>query len=400
MIARKNSLKKAIFAVVVLTVSLTPPAQAAPKALAIKPLVQITQDATAEAMVVTSKYIITYANIVGLSADIKIRAIDFTGAQIWEKTIDSGWDEVATAITVDAQGSIWLAGNSAAAPSAETSTVTTGALNPDAINSESTTALRPDMKNIALWQLSSTGDLLAQVNSTTLQPALVDAISANASGTSVLLARDSGQSLVSVKAGSFSKELTLGTAKSKFKTALRGSDGSTYLFGSSSETLAGKKLAGKVDGILMKVSKTGTIASVVRSSAPKAIRDWQSATTSLFLTGVVKSGNTIETAVTKFTSTFAPTWTARFASTGLSLAAIGASGSVFAIFEPTSLVKGISGFKVSKGQSVALQFDGKGAISAAFTSAQLNAPIAAGYSTDGGLIVLTATGVIMRGAVR
>ena len=400
MIARKNSLKKSIFAVAVLTVALTPPAQAAPKALAIKPLVQITQDATAEAMVVTSKYIITYANIVGQSADIKIRAIDFTGAQIWEKTIDSGWDEVATAITVDAQGSIWLAGNSAAAPSAETSTVTTGALNPDAINSESTTALRPDMKNIALWQLSSTGDLLAQVNSTTLQPALVDAISANATGTSVLLARDSGQSLVSVKAGSFSKELTLGTAKSKFKTALRGSDGSTYLFGSSSETLAGKKLAGKVDGILMKVSKTGTIASVVRSSAPKAIRDWQSATTSLFLTGVVKSGNTIETAVTKFTSTFAPTWTARFASTGLSLAATGASGSVFAIFEPTSLLKGISGFKVSKGQSVALQYDGKGAISAAFTSAQLNAPIAAGYSTDGGLIVLTATGVILRGAVR
>jgi hypothetical protein len=399
-IARKNSLKKAIFAVAVLTVALTPPAQAAPKALAIKPLVQITQDATAEAMVVTSKYIITYANIVGQSADIKIRAIDFTGAQIWEKTIDSGWDEVATAITVDAQGSIWLAGNSAAAPSAETSTLTTGALNPDAINSESTTALRPDMKNIALWQLSSTGDLLAQVNSTTLQPALVDAISANATGTSVLLARDSGQSLVSVKAGSFSKELTLGTAKSKFKTALRGSDGSTYLFGSSSETLAGKKLAGKVDGILLKVSKTGTIASVVRSSAPKAFRDWQSATTSLFLTGVVKSGNTIETAVTKFTSTFAPTWTARFASTGLSLATPAANGSVFAIFEPTSLLKGVSGWKVSKGQSVALQFDNKGVISGAFTSAQFNAPIAAGYSTDGGLIVLTATGVILRGAVR
>jgi hypothetical protein len=399
-IARKNSLKKAIFAVVVLAVALTPPVQAAPKALAIKAMVQIAQDATAEAMVVTGEYIVTYANIAGQSADIKVRAIDFTGTQIWTKTIDSGWDEVATAITVDAQGSIWLAGNSAAAPSAETTTATTGALNPDAINSESTTALRPDMKNIALWQLSAIGDLLSQTNSTTLQPAIVDAISANATGTSVLLARDSGQSLVSVKAGSFSKELNLGTAKSKFKTALRGSDGSTYLFGSSSETLAGKKLAGKVDGILLKVSKTGTIASVVRSSAPKAFRDWQSATTSLFLTGVVKSGNTIETAVTKFTSTFAPTWTARFASTGLSLAAPSASGSVFAIFEPTSLLKGVSGWKVSKGQSVALQFDNKGVISGAFTSAQFNAPIAAGYSNDGGLIVLTATGVILRGAVR
>lgn len=400
MIARKNSLKRAIFAVVVLTVALTPPAQAAPKAVAIKPLVQITQDATAEAMVVTSKYIITYANVVRQSADIKLRAIDFTGAEIWSKTIDSGWDEVATAIAVDAQGSIWLAGNSAAAPKAESTTATVGALNPDSINIESTTALRPDMKNIALWQFSVTGDLLSQANSTTLQPAIVDALSANATGISVLLSRDSGQSLVSVKADSFSKELTLGTSKSKFKTVLRGSDGSTYLFGSSSETLGGKKLAGKIDGILMKVSKTGTIASVIRSSAPKAIRDWQSATTSLFLTGVVKSGNTIETAVTKFTSAFVPTWTNRFASTGLSLAVPGASGSVFAIFEPTSLLKGVSGWKVSKGQAVALQFDSKGAISGAFTSAQLNAPIAAGYSTEGGLIVLTATGVILRAVVR
>jgi hypothetical protein len=399
-IARKNWLSKTLFTAAVFAVALAPSAGAAPKVVVIKQMVQITQDASAEAMVVTSKYILTYANFVGQSADIKIRAIDFTGAQIWEKTIDSGWDEVVTAITVDAQGSIWLAGNSAAAPSAETSTATTGALNPDAINSESTTALRPDMKNIALWQLSSTGDLLAQVNSTTLQPALVDAISANATGTSVLLARDSGQSLVSVKAGSFSKELTLGTAKSKFKTALRGSDGSTYLFGSSSETLGGKKLAGKVDGILLKVSKTGTIASVVRSSAPKAFRDWQSATTSLFLTGVVKSGNTIETAVTKFTSTFAPTWTARFASTGLSLATPAANGSVFAIFEPTSLIKGVSGWKVTKGQSAALLFDSKGAISGAFTSPLLNSPISTGYSGDGGLIVLTSTGIILRTPAR
>jgi hypothetical protein len=399
-IARKNWLSKTLFTAAVFAVALAPSAGAAPKVVVIKQMVQITQDASAEAMVVTSKYILTYANFVGQSADIKIRAIDFTGAQIWEKTIDSGWDEVVTAITVDAQGSIWLAGNSAAAPSAETSTATTGALNPDAINSESTTALRPDMKNIALWQLSSTGDLLAQVNSTTLQPALVDAISANATGTSVLLARDSGQSLVSVKAGSFSKELTLGTAKSKFKTALRGSDGSTYLFGSSSETLGGKKLAGKVDGILLKVSQTGTIASVVRSSAPKAFRDWQSATTSLFLTGVVKSGNTIETAVTKFTSTFAPTWTARFASTGLSLATPAANGSVFAIFEPTSLIKGVSGWKVTKGQSAALLFDSKGAISGAFTSPLLNSPISTGYSGDGGLIVLTSTGIILRTPAR
>ena len=395
MIARKNWLSKTLFTAAVFAVALAPSAGAAPKAVAIKQMVQITQDAAAEAMVVTSKYIVTYANIVGQSADIKIRAIDFMGTEIWAKTIDSGWDEVATAITVDAQGSIWLAGNSAAAPSVETTTAANGALNPDSIAIESTTALRPDMKNIALWQLSSTGDLLSQTNSTTQQPAIADAISANTTGTSVLLSRDAGQTLVSIKGGAFGKELALGTAKSKFKTLQRGSDGSTYLFGSSSETLGGKKLVGRVDGILMKVSKAGVISSVVRSSAAKAIRDWQSATASLFLTGVVKSGNTIETAVTKFTSAFAPTWTSRFASTGFSLAALGPSGSTFTIFEPTSLLKGVSGFKVVKGQSVALQIDSKGAISGAFTSPLLNSPISAGYSSDGGLIVLTSTGSIL-----
>ena len=400
MIARKNWLNKTFFTATVFAVALAPSAGAAPKAVAIKQMVQIAQDATAESMVVTGKYVVTYANVVGQSADIKIIARDFTGTQIWSKTIDSGWDEVATAIAFDAQGSIWLAGNSAAAPVVETTTVTTGALNPDSVVIESATALRPDMKNIALWQLSSTGDLLSQTNLTTLQPAIVDAISSNVTGTSLLLSRDTGQSLVTAKAGAFGKELTLGTVKSKFKTLQRSLDGSTYLFGSSSETLGGKKLVGKIDGILMKVSKTGSIASVVRSSATKAIRDWQSSTSSLLLTGVVKSGATTETAITKFTSTFAPTWTLRFASTGFSLVELGASGSTSAIFEPTTLLKGVSGWRVTKGQSVVLSFDSKGLLSDAFTSPQLTAPIATGYSLDGGLIVLTATGAILRTPAR
>jgi hypothetical protein len=79
---------------------------------------------------------------------------------------------------------------------------------------------------------------------------------------------------------------------------------------------------------------------------------------------------------------------------------MGASGSTFAIFEPTSLIKGVSGWKLTKGQSVALSFDSKGAISGAFTSPLLNSPISTGYSSDGGLIVLTSTGTILRTPAR
>jgi hypothetical protein len=195
-------------------------------------------------------------------------------------------------------------------------------------------------------------------------------------------------------------ELVLGTDKSKFNAIFRAADGATSLFGSSSETLAGKKLAGKVDGILMKVSKSGSISNMVRSSASGAMRDWQSATASNFLTGVVKSGKKIETAITKFNSIFTPTWTTRILSTGVSLAASGANGSVFAIFEPSTALKGVTGWKQVKGQSVVLQFDSKGILIGALTNPLLSAPLTAGYSAEGGLILLTTAGDILRSPIR
>jgi hypothetical protein len=399
-IVRKNSLNKTFLAAIAFAIALAPTAESAPKLVAMKEFVQLAKDVSAEGMVVTSKAIVTYSNIVGKSADIQINAIDFTGAQIWSKTIDSGWDEVATAITVDAQGLIWLGGNSAAPTLPESYTAIAGALNPDSVTVENVNELRGDMKNIALWQISAAGELLSQINSTKSLPAIIDGVSANSSGVSILLSRDTGQSLALVKAGVFEKEITLGTIKSNFNVIVRATDGSTSLFGSSSETLGGKKLAGKVDGILLKVSKTGSIASVVRSSATGAIRDWQSATLTNFLTGVVRSGKKIETALTKFNSAFAPSWTTRYPSTGTSLAASGANGSVFAIFEPITALKGVSGWKQIKGQSVALQFDSKGGLIGALTNLALRSPLTAGFTADSGLVVLTSSGEILRAANR
>ena len=400
MIVRKNLLKRIIYATTVFAVVLAPTAHSATKPVPIKQFMQLSKDASAEGMAVTSKAVVTYSNIIAKSSDIQLRAVDFSGVQIWSKTIDSGWDEAATAITTDGQGSIWLTGNSAPAALTESATVIAGALNPDSVTVENLPELRGDMKNIVVWQISSSGELLSESVSTQMQPAIVDAISANASGASILLSRDNGQSLISLKAGKFGKELKIGSAKSKFNFIVRSTDGSTSLFGSSSETLGGKKLAGKIDGILMKVSKTGSVTSVVRSSATGAIRDWQSATSSNFLAGVVISGKKIETALTKFSAAFAPTWTTRYPSTGSSLAAAGSNGSVFAIFEPTAALKGVSGWKQVKGQSVTLQFDSKGLLINAFTNSLLSAPIAAGYSAEAGLLVLTANGEILQAVSR
>ena len=369
-------------------------AHAAPKAVSTKQLTPLLQSVKAEGLAASKKAIVTYENLFGVTADIKVRAFDFAGAEIWSKTIDSGLDEVATSLAVDAEGTLWLAGNSAIATQSESATVSVGALNPDGIEVENIQPLRTDMKNLTIWQINSSGELVNQTSIPNV--VLVDAISVSSSGISILASRESGQFLMSFAAGKFSSELKLGTTKTKLNALVSSPDGTTYLVGSSSETLGGKKLVGRVDGVLIKVAKTGAIISVVRSSAPKAIRSWQSTTSSLFVTGSVRSGVSVESALTKFNSSFAPIWTTRMASSGSTLSSAGPNGSFYAILEPTSAVKGVTGLKIVKGQSAVLQFDSKGVLIGAYSSADLIAPVASAYSSGAGLVLLTSAGKLLQ----
>jgi len=52
--------------------------------------------------------------------------------------------------------------------------------------------------------------------------------------------------------------------------------------------------------------------------------------------------------------------------------------------------------KVVKGQSVVLQFDSKGLLINAFTSAELTSAIASTYSSTAGLFLLTIDGKILQ----
>jgi hypothetical protein len=113
---------------------------------------------------------------------------------------------------------------------------------------------------------------------------------------------------------------------------------------------------------------------------------------------LVKSGAVSESAITKFTNTFAPTWTTRITSTGSALASNGPSNSFYVALEPSSAVKGLSNFKAAKGQSLVLQFDSKGAISNAFTAVDLNQVKAMVYSLEGGLFVMTESSIFKVGA--
>jgi hypothetical protein len=236
-----------------------------------------------------------------------------------------------------------------------------------------------------MWKLSPTGDLLATYSLTQPTTALISAISANASGVSLVgRSADKSFALSMTSTGAFGKLITIGTSKTQLNAVVRSADSTMSVFGSSSETLGGKKNSGIRDGILIKINKAGAVTSVVRSSAPKADRSWNYSDVSLTLTGYVKTGKKIESAITKFTAAFAPTWTIRIPSSGASIVATGGT-LTYAALGSNSVVTGVSGWKPTTTQLLLLALDSKGVIASAYGASELSNPLALAYSKEIGL---------------
>ena len=365
-----------------------PTAEAVQKKVAVKKVTTVLSVPGAEMLAVSASSIITIATVDSQTTDIVLSAVNGAGVSLWQKVIDSGVDEVAMATTVDGAANVWLAGFSSQVKSASTETASVIAENPDAITLEAAEELRGDLNVLTVWKISPVGELLATYTSQYDLPGLINSISVNKSGLSIVGVLSEKPFLQNMSAaGEFTQQASIGTSKTTINTVVRNSDGSSSLFGSSTETLGGKKLAGVRDGVLVKVSKSGAISSVVRSSAIKGDRSWLSADSSLLLSGYVKVGKTTETAITKFTSTFVPTWTIRFASTGQSRAITGA-GISYAAMGSKSAIASITGWKPSKAQLLVVVFDAKGVMTSAFGSSELSEPLALAYSKELGIVGL------------
>ena len=381
-------MKKLALATATLVALTLPTASAATKPIAATVGSIFTPAVAAENFVQSGRATIFYSNIVGKSADISLTAIDINGTQLWIRTVDSGADEVATAATVDASGNIWLTGASAALMPVETPTSIAGIDNPDAVSLDGISPLRTDMNQLTIWKISPTGDIAATYIQVEKTLPLPSSISVNSSGISIAGQLDGKPFTISATlAGAFGKVLFLGTQKTIINTVVRGLDGTTSLFGSSTETLGGKKLAAIRDGVLIKVSKTGALTSVVRSSAVKASRGWSSADPSLLLSGYVSTSGKVEAAITQFTSTFTPKWTARYPASGVPIA-ISGGGNSYLAFTSTAAITGVTGWKATTPGLVVLTFDSKGVIKAAATFPGLITAINLRYSRERGLIGL------------
>jgi hypothetical protein len=379
---------KRVIVGVVIAAMLAPNASAAPKSVAVQLGSIYSAPAGSELFQLSGKNAVFVANPIAKSADILVTAIDPSGVQVWQRTIDSGVDEVATAITSDPLGNIWIAGSAALLPVIETVTPLIGIDNPDQVNIDGANTLRTDMNQLALWKLSATGELLATYLLPQTYVPVVTSLSATNSGISIVGSLNSTPFFISSStSGVFGKVITIGTNKTELSAVARYSDGTSALYGSSAETLSGKKVAGIRDGVLIKVSKAGAITSLVRSSANKASRSWISGDSNQLVSGPVITGKVTESAVTKFTSAFSPTWTFRFPSAGASTS-LSANNNSYLAYSSRGSIAGVSGWKPSSPSLLVLTFDSKGLIKAATALPGLVTPISLQYSATRGVVGL------------
>jgi hypothetical protein len=351
---------------ILLLVSLvaTPVSQAAPKKIAVKPMQLLTTIGSPEEVsgaVVSGKSIVVFGT---KSSKAYARAIDGTGKELWNLSLDQSAASIATAAAVDPVGDIWIAGATPLAMGLISPTPSATPLNPDNAAIPPNTFVG-DLHALTIWKVSAAGVLIFTQTLPTSYVLFPTAISVDKNGASTvgILASNKGSAGFLANAdttGVFSKLLQIGSVSTTADAVVRHSDGTITVAGSSSETLAGKKVAGISDGILIKVSKALKVTSVVRSSAAKGKRIWNSASSSLLLAGEVVAAGKTESAVTKFSATFTPTWTYRFASTGPTLSA----SSSHAFFISTGAVTQLN-WNPKVPTPLVLTFDSKGVITAA-----------------------------------
>ena len=369
----------------------TQPVEAAPKAIAASEITKVAAIAEHEGATISSQGVTVFSNS---EKKVLVASVDFTGTEKWKLVIEGSADQIAMAATSDKEGNTWLAGLTSAVNFVESQSATSTPINVDGVVVEPVPGLRSDLNTLTLWKISSAGALIATYSESATAPLLITAISYSSSGISIIGDRGAGTVLInSTLSGKFSATKVLGTSKSSFASIVRNTDGSAQIYGASSETLGGKKLVGLRDGILAKVNKSGAITTVVRSSANRATRSWQSATSSYFLIGDVKTSGKNESAFTKFNSSFGPTWTLRLPSQGAQLAAIGANGGHYALFNSTSSIPGVTAWKPSTATPIVIRFDSKGVITQALKSAQVKSATSMAYIPGVGLIVLSQNGI-------
>ena len=378
-------MKRLLSLVVISSLFFTPLASAAPKKPVVKSLKLLTVVSNIDefaGLVTSGKTIIVYGNKGDKSF---AKALDLTGKELWNIELDKASPSVATAAAVDSTGIIWLAGSTSLARATPAPSPSESVLNPDKTIPVAD-IFSADLDTFSLWSLNPTTQSLAQYTLQLSSPVLINAIAVDKNG--ITAVGTSGTIINADLTGKIAQPIAVGTELTVFESVVKSADGSMTVVGSSGETLGGKKLAGKVDGVIIKVSKAGKLLTVVRSSAPKASRNWLSVTNSLLLGGEVVTGVKVESAITKFSSSFVPSWTYRFASAGKVFTA----SSTYAFFQSKGAVTQLANWTPRSPHGLLLTFDAKGVITAGYSAPTEQKDVLGLYvSKDLGVLCITSS---------
>ena len=356
-------MKRLIALFVISFLVITPNAQAVPKKITVNPLKLLTtigSPTEVSGVVVSGKNFI----VIGTqNSKAYVRALDSNGNELWKLQLDQSQASIASAAVVDGVGDIWIAGATPVAAVTPTGT-TTASINPDNAIIPTSTFIS-DLKTLTIWKVSSVGTLLSTNSLPMSNSVLPTSITLDDSGLAIV-GSIAGEKINAGfinfmnSSGLFSKTLQIGSASTTIESVTRNSDKTFTLVGSSAETIAGKKLAGLIDGVIIKVTKSLKITSVVRSSISKGKRIWNSTTSSLLLGGEVVVGKKSEVAVTKFSSRYVPTWTHRYPGTGPAFT----SGSTQLLFLSNAAIPELV-WNPKTPTALLITFNSKGVISAA-----------------------------------
>ena len=303
-------------------------------------------------------------------------ALNKDGSQKWLHSFSDQRAFTISAGALDASGDIWLAGASATPIAiAGAASPSPTATNPEGVVIGDEGAIRPDLNNLTLWEVSSAGSGAGRYELPLTAPVLPTSLSVNKSGISIVAWQSAGSMFVTADLlGKFGKPLRVGKTTTTLDKVIRNSDSSSVLLGSSTELFLANKAIGIRDGIIVKVDVTPKIVQSVRSGEKGATRNWASATSSLLLGGYLKSKTSSLATITKFGTTLKPTWTVRYKATSSAVVASGSNATSYAAYE-------------NKGNGTLVAFDKNGKVTS--TNSFLGQPIAVGFSKSFGLYIYT-----------
>ena len=309
-----------------------------------------------------------------------VTALNKDGSQKWLHSFSDLTGFTISAGALDASGNIWLAGASAAPiaiPAAANPSPT--AANPDGVVIGDEGAIRPDLTNLSLWKVSTTGDGAGKYQLPLTAPVLPTSLSVNKSGISIVAWQSAGSMFVAADLlGKFGKPLRVGKTTTTLDKVIRNSDGSSILLGSGTELFLGNKAIGIRDGLIVRVDGSPKIVQSVRSGEKGATRNWASATSSLLLGGYLKSKTASLATITKFGTTLKPTWTVRYKATSSAVVANGASSTTYAAYG-------------NAGSGTLMTFDKTGKVVS--TNSFFDQPIAMAFNKTFGLYIYTGSSI-------